>query len=223
MTGLKSALFLCFCVLVCGFAISCSRAHPPIPASPLVISPAALPAAVIGVSYSATLTAVGGQQPFTWALASGTLPPGLSISAAGVISGAPTTLGTTNFKVQVTDSQTPTAAVDLASKSITVNPALSITTTSLTTGSVNVPYSASLAASGGVPPYAWTITSGSLPTGLTLSTSGLISGAPTAQQTATFTVQVSDSQTPPSTTTANLSLTINGPTFRLNGNYVFSF
>ena len=65
-----------------------------------------------------------------------------SISAGGVISGTPTAVGTTNFKVQVTDSQTPTAAVDIASESITVNSLLSITTSSLTSGSVNVPYSA---------------------------------------------------------------------------------
>jgi hypothetical protein len=190
---------------------------------PLVIGPAALPAAVINTPYSATFTSVGGVGPFTWALASGTLPPGLTISASGVISGTPTVLGTTTFKVQVTDSQTPTAAVDVASKSVTVNSPLAITTSSLTGGSVNVPYTASLAASGGVPPYTWSITSGSLPTGLTLSSSGFISGTPTTQGTSTFTVQVSDSQATPATATATLSLAINGPTFRLNGNYVFSF
>ena len=223
MTALQRALSLVICILVCGFALSCATGKPPAPVLPLVISPAALPTAVINVPYSATLTSAGGVGPFTWALASGTLPPGLSISAAGVISGTPTVLGTTTFKVSVTDSQTPTAAVDIASKSITVNSPLAITTTSLTAGSVNVPYSAVLAASGGVPPYTWSITSGSLPAGLSLAASGVISGTPTSQQTSTFTVQVSDSQTPASTATACLSLTINGPTFRLNGNYVFSF
>jgi hypothetical protein len=223
MTALKRALSLVLCIMVCGFALSCSTGRPPNPVLPLVINPAALPPAVINVPYSASLTSTGGMGPFTWAMASGTLPPGLNISTAGVISGTPTALGTTNFKVQVTDSQTPTAAVDIASKSITVNAALSITTSSLTAGSVNVPYNASLAATGGILPYTWSITSGSLPTGLTLSTSGFISGTPTSQQTSTFTVQASDSQTPPSTATATLSLTINGPTFRLNGKYVFSF
>ena len=223
MTALKRALSLVICILVCGFILSCSSGRPPTPVLPLVINPAALPTAVINVAYSATLTSAGGKGPFTWAIASGTLPPGLSISNAGVISGTPTVLGTTTFKVQVTDSQTPTAAVDIASESITVNAPLAITTSSLTGGSVNVPYSAFLAASGGVPPYTWSITSGSLPTGLTLSASGGISGTPTSQQTSTFTAQVSDSQAPSSTATATLSLTINGPTFRLNGNYVFSF
>ena len=223
MTALKRALSLGICILLCGFALSCTTGRPPVPVLPLVIGPAALPAAVINTPYSATFTSVGGVGPFTWALASGTLPPGLTISASGVISGTPTVLGTTTFKVQVTDSQTPTAAVDVASKSVTVNSPLAITTSSLTGGSVNVPYTASLAASGGVPPYTWSITSGSLPTGLTLSSSGFISGTPTTQGTSTFTVQVSDSQATPATATATLSLAINGPTFRLNGNYVFSF
>ncbi len=223
MTALKRVLSLVVGILVCGFALSCGTGRPPTPVGPLVINPAALPTAVINVPYSATLTAVGGLQPFTWTLASGTLPPGLSLSTTGVISGTPTTLSTTTFKVQCTDSQTPTAAINVATKSITVNSPLSVSTTSLTGGSVNVPYNASLTASGGVPPYTWSITSGSLPTGLTLSTFGNISGTPTTQETTTFTVQVTDSQTPASTATATLSLTINGPTFRLNGNYVFSF
>ena len=226
MTASKNALLLLICLFLSGFALSCATGHPPTPVGPLVINPAALPAAVINVPYSATLTAVGGKQPFVWAMASGTLPPGLTIStsgANGVISGTPTTLGTTSFKVQVTDSQTPTAAVDIAAESITVNPTLSISTTSLTSGSVGVPYSGTLTAVGGVPPYTWSLTSGSLPAGLTLSTSGFITGTPTAQGTQTFTVQVSDSATPASTASASLSLTITGPTGRLNGNYVFSF
>ena len=223
MTALKRALSLASGILGLVFALSCSSGSPPKPVLPLVISTAALPAAVINVPYSATLTSTGGVGPFTWALASGTLPPGLTISSGGVISGTPTTLGTTSFKVQVTDSQTPTAAVDIATKSITVNSPLAVSTSSLTGGSIGVPYSAVLTATGGVPPYTWSITSGTLPAGLTLSTSGLISGTPTNQETQTFTVQASDSESPAATATASLTLTISGPTSRLNGNYVFSF
>ena len=229
MTALKRSLSLVSCSFILVFALSCGGGRPPVPVLPLVISPAALPAAVINVPYSVTLAAAGGVSPYTWALASGTLPAGLNISAAGVISGTPTTVGSSNFKVQVTDVQTPKQAVDTASKTITVNQPLAISTTSLTSGSVGVPYSGVISATGGVPavppapPYTFTITSGTLPAGLTLSSTGVISGTPTTQGSQTFTVQASDSQTPASTASAALTLTITGPTGRLSGNYVFSF
>ena len=70
MTGLKSALSLLVCLFLCGFALSCGSGKPPIPIAPLVITSTALPAAVIDVPYSTTLTSTGGKGPFTWALAS---------------------------------------------------------------------------------------------------------------------------------------------------------
>ena len=224
MKVLKTIISSLVSLLILLFASSCFSNKPPVVVLPLVIDTATpLPTAVINVPYTGTVTAKGGVQPYMWTVASGTLPPGLSLSTSGVISGTPTTLGTTTFKVQVTDSQSPTAAINVATKSITVNAPLAVQTSSLTAGSLNVPYTAVLAATGGVPPYAWTVTSGALPAGLTLSTTGLISGTPTTQGVASFTVQVSDSQTPASTASSPLSLTINGPTSRLNGNYVFSF
>ncbi len=223
MTALNRALVLISSSFILFLALSCGTGKPPVAVLPLVISPAALPAAVINVPYSVTLTAVGGLPPYTWGLASGTLPAGLSISTGGVISGTPTVPGPITFKVQVTDVQTPKQAVDTATKSITVNQPLAISTTSLTSGSVGVPYSALISATGGVPPYTWSLTSGTLPAGLTFSTSGVISGTPTTQGSQTFTVQVSDSQTTPATASASLTLTIAGPSGRLTGNYVFSF
>jgi len=70
---------------------------------------------------------------------------------------------------------------------------LSITTTSLPSGTVGVAYSATLSAAGGTPPYTWSPTTGSLPPGLALSTSGTVSGAPTAAGSYSFTIQASDS------------------------------
>ena len=223
MTALKRILSLVFgsCILIS--VLSCGNSKPPLPPVPLIIDPTPLPVAVINVPYSVTIKAAGGVPPYTWGMASGILPPGLTISAGGVISGTPTTLGTTNFKIQVTDVQTPKQAVDTASKTITVNAPLAISTTSLTAGTVGVPYSSAISATGGLPPYTWSITSGVLPAGLTLAGNGVISGTPTTQETQTFTVQVSDSQTPAATASAPLTLTITGPTGRLNGNYVFSF
>ena len=97
-------------------------------------------------------------------------------------------------------SSTITATVGAVSGSTTLTVQagpLSITNTSpLPGGAVNQPYSVALAATGGVAPYAWQLTMGSLPPGLTLSSTGQITGTPTAVGTAVFTVQVQDSGTP---------------------------
>jgi len=91
----------------------------------------------------------------------------------------------------------------------TVAPAtLVVTTQSLLAGTTNVPYSATLAANGGTSPYIWSLSGGSLPTGLALSTAGVISGTPAATGTFNFTVKVTDSGTPAQTATQALSISI---------------
>ena len=154
----------------------------------LVVATVSLPNGVQGTAYSQTLTATGGTGSNTWSLATGTLPAGLSLSAAGVISGTPTGTGLSTFTVQVTDG------VQTAQKSltITVNAVLTITTTSLPDAVQGIAYSQTLAATGGTGTNTWSLATGSLPTGLTLSAAGVISGTPTATGT-TFTVQVTDS------------------------------
>ena len=93
-----------------------------------------------------------------------------------------------------------------------INAALQITTTSLPNGNPGISYSVTLAATGGLTPYSWAITQGALPNGLTLNaTSGVISGTPAGPGTSSFTVQVSDSETPAATATAGLSIVINPP------------
>jgi plastocyanin len=83
-----------------------------------------------------------------------------------------------------------------------------VTTKSLPAGSTGTPYSATLKVAGGTAPYFWSLKSGSLPTGLTLSSSGTISGTPTATGTFAFTVKVTDSSTPTKTASKNLSITV---------------
>lgn len=80
--------------------------HPPVAITsnyPLVVTTQSLPSAIVGVFYSATLSASGGVPPYTWTVISGALPPGLSLDTAGNITGTPTTQGTYNFTVQVVD------------------------------------------------------------------------------------------------------------------------
>src|SRR3990170_363315 len=102
-------------------------------------------------------------------------------SSTGAINGTPTAAGTANFTIRVTDANGATADQALT---ITVYPVLTITTTALADGTVNLAYSQTVVASGGKAPLTWGITAGSLPAGLSLNTStGEISGLPTTSGT----------------------------------------
>jgi hypothetical protein len=178
--------------------------------APIAITTASLPSGVTGTAYSAPVNASGGTTPYVWS-ATG-LPAGLSIDAAsGVISGNPTTAGTSTVAVTVTDSTNPTHLTATKNLSLTIVSQLVITTASpLPGGSVNAPYSTTIAASGGTTPYAWSATG--LPAGLSIDpASGSISGTPTAAGTATIAVTVTDAANPKQTATKNLSLTISTP------------
>jgi hypothetical protein len=90
----------------------------------LAVATTSLPGATVGSSYSAPLTATGGTPPYTWSIASGSLPAGLSLNAStGVISGTPTAAATSSFTVQATDSTSPTPLTATQPLSITVSPA----------------------------------------------------------------------------------------------------
>jgi hypothetical protein len=166
-----------------------------------------------GQSVGIRLEATGGVAPYTWSLASGSLPPGLAIDSTNSISGTvPASTVTTpyTFTVQATDSDNlPGTATETIT--ITVLGSLTITTTSLPEAQDGVAYSATLAGTGGAGSYAWYIDSG-LPPGLSLNQStGVISGTPdgaTDQTTYTFTVELDDSAAD-SPATETLGITIN--------------
>jgi len=170
----------------------------------LSISTSSLPGGTQGQSYGTqSLVASGGTGSYAWSVVSGSLPAGLSLSSGGDITGTPTGSGTANFTVQVTSG----AQVATKALSITIIPALQITTTSLPAGTAGDPYSQSLTATGGVGGYTWLVLSGSLPSGLDLSSGGDITGTPTGSGTANFTVQVTSGS---QTAQRSLSITVMG-------------
>ncbi|MDR3741078.1 MAG: putative Ig domain-containing protein [Terracidiphilus sp.] len=182
--------------------------------SGLQLSPI-LPNPQIGKAYSQALNATGGLKPYTWKLTSGTLPDGLQFNAtSGVISGTPTTAGAFTFTITVADAENPKATAPVTFTLSTAAPGLSVTTPGvLPAAGVGNPYTMSLSATGGTPPYTWTA-SGAVPAGLTLSTSGTIAGTPTqysvpAGTSNIFSVTVTDSSNPQMTAPATMSLAVN--------------
>ncbi|HWD98450.1 MAG TPA: DVUA0089 family protein [Bryobacteraceae bacterium] len=161
------------------------------PASPLTISGGVLPGGGAGVPYSATLQASGGAAPYTWTLSGNGLPDGLSLSPAGAIQGTPKKPGTWTFGALATDSIPATAA---GSFTITIAPA-ALTLTSLSSFPVGIAGSdypvQILTTTGGVAPYTFSISSGSLPDGLAF-TSPQFSGIPGSAGLAQFTIKVTD-------------------------------
>jgi large repetitive protein len=185
-----------------------------------------LPCGSNGVPYSATIAVTGGVTPYKFSVVpgSGTLPAGLTLSNSGVITGTPSgpITGQPNpstFTVQVTDDSTlPVTATQQYSISIAPAAPLAITAVSpLQSGFFNATYDTGISISGGVPPYKWSMTAGSLPPGLFLNNNtGHVSGVPTVPPITppptttsnTFTVQVTDS-TLPTSQTQSKQLTIN--------------
>ncbi len=179
-------------VAVCGPNFAC-----PV----ITVNPATLPNGVVGTPYSQTVSAVGGTGPYTFTVSSGALPNGLTLNATtGVISGTPTAAGTFNFTITATDSNgcpgsrpySITMAGAPGCPVITVNPA------TLPPGIIGTPYSQTVSATGGTPPYTFTVSSGALPPGLTLNaTTGVISGTPTTAGQFNFTITATDANSCP--------------------------
>lgn len=173
----------------------------------LTITTASLPNGEVGAGYNTTMAASGGNAPLNWS-ATG-LPSNLSIDpSAGVITGSASTAGVFTVNVTVTDNTSPTHQSATKQFSLTIASALTITTTSLPNGAINLSYSAPLASSGGNTPLTWS--AGGLPTGVNINPStGNLSGVPSVSGTFTVNVTLTDSTTPnPQSATKQLTLVI---------------
>ncbi len=181
-----------------------------------VIAPAALafgftdddfvmPEGIVGTPYSFQMKAREGCPPYSFFVISGSLPAGLTMPSNGLISGTPTTPGSSSFWIDVTDQCSDHSQREF---SINIIQKLTVTTTALTATTVGVSYAAALTATGGSS-LIWSISAGSLPAGLTLSTDGIISGTPTTVGSSTFTVKVTDGG--PRSDTHQLTLQVLAP------------
>ena len=170
-----------------------------------------LPDAVIDEAYSGQLGAWGGVEPYTWSIESGTLPPGLSLnSSTGEITGTPTMDGDYDFTVEVVDStggtpqsETKQLSISVLFLPVEIQPGLAV-------AEVNKPYSANIVAQRGDGSYTFTLVAGTLPAGLSFNTStGEISGTPTAVGDTTIVVKATDGQ--PTEATRDITIQVLDP------------
>lgn len=165
----------------------------------LHVTTSSLPEGVRGASYDAALSATGGKGSYTWAGLS--LPPGLSLSTSGTLSGTPTSAGTFNVVVRVT------AGDQIAEAGVTLRVAepLAVSTTQLPEAVRGAWYEARLESTGGGTQRTWTLANGSLPAGLTLSSNGTVSGVPSATGTSSFIARVTSG---PQSAVKSLTITV---------------
>jgi hypothetical protein len=156
----------------------------------------------VGQTYNLQFTATGGSP--TWAVSSGSLPAGLTLSSSGTLSGTPTATGDYSFKISASDG----SQSDTQTYAMTVVDPLKATVPAATAGEVNRPFSLGLAAVGGKQGYKWSLATGStLPDGLSLdATTGAITGTPTAPGTTAAKVTVTDALGLTSTVNVNISV-----------------
>jgi hypothetical protein len=178
----RCSLFLAFALLTIGTQAASAAVS---------VNPSTLPAGTQGVAYDEILTGGGGTGPYTFAVTTGALPTGITLDGtSGELSGTPSAQGVYNFTIQATDFASATGSraytVAVGTFSLAVQP------NTLPNGTQGVAYNQTLTAVGGTPPYTFTLSSGTLPTGVTLATDGTMSGTPSAGGAFTFIIQAQD-------------------------------
>jgi hypothetical protein len=175
--------------------------------TPVTIVTKSLPAGVAGQTYGAAIQAVDGMAPYTYAVTGGTLPAGLSLNGS-VIQGVPSTVTTSNVTITVTDSSaTKTSAAYTLAIGAPPPPILTLGA-SVPVAVANTSYSSAVTISGGTAPYTFSLASGSMPAGLTLSPTGAVTGTPTASGSFYFSVHAVDSSFTQGSVYANVAITV---------------
>ncbi|MDX2111304.1 MAG: putative Ig domain-containing protein [Verrucomicrobiota bacterium] len=173
----------------------------------LAITSMAPAGGVVGTAYTHSYSA-NGTGPITYSLSAGSLPNGLILSSAGVLSGTPTAAGTFTGTVTASNGTDPNAtqAFNIAITAPSSPP--TITSTPPVGGSVGVAYSTHTYTASGTTPVTFSVTAGSLPTGLTLSSAGVLSGTPTAAGTFTGTVTAANGMSPNATQAFSIVISV---------------
>ncbi|MCK5804197.1 MAG: putative Ig domain-containing protein [Lentisphaeria bacterium] len=170
---------------------------------------AALASGTVGEAYQTTIFAEGDFTPFVFALESGALPSGLSLSAAGTLDGTPVLADDYEFTVGVTDTQGRTASRIFTLEVVPSDTVVIVTDPTLPAVSRMVPWSTQLVASGGTGGgFQWELVDGVLPNGLSLASSGLVSGTATEDGAFAFTARVGDDGAPPHSAERQFSLAV---------------
>lgn len=149
-----------------------------------------------GTATTINFASSGGTAPYSYALAAGSLPVGVSFNSTGQLSGTPTVPGNYNISVRTTDSSTGAGAPFALQQNYTIvvaTPAIAIDPPSLPNGSAGVAYNAQLSSSGGIAPYSYTLLSGALPTGVSFTSAGTLSGIPRSDGNFSITLGATDS------------------------------
>lgn len=190
-----------------GVSNTSRTAGSPPPASAAVrITTSSLLNGTVSQAYSATVVAAGGTTPYTWTLAAGALPLGLTLVAStGAIAGTPSQSGPFSFTLQVKDSAGQSASAILSIQ--VASAGLQIATSSVPDATVGETYNAQLNATGGTTPYTWSINAGALPAGIGLSSSGSISGSASVGGSFSFTIGLKDANAQTASQSYTLAVT----------------
>jgi large repetitive protein len=161
--------------------------------STLTVSPLAMITGRVGDPYTQGFSATGGNSPYTFSLRSGVLPAGLAFTSPTTITGTPTTAGNYEITVRVTDAK---GCIGERDYTLIIRdpicPTILLNQTILPVAQVGVAYNQTFSASGGIAPYIFSLSSGALAPGLSLATSGNLTGSPTAAGSYSFTVRATD-------------------------------
>lgn len=184
--------------------------------TPLSASYCVLPETTSGTPYTQSLHASGGEAPYFWRVASGSLPDGLTLSSNGIANGTAATPGSYQFTASVTDAK-GYMVTQQCSLSVRPQPMVLKTACPLPEANLGAAYSAKLTAAGGAAPFRFHV-SGGLPEGLAMTSDGVISGTPKTTGGRSFQVEISDASGGATRQACSLDVTLpEAPQIRVSG------